>query len=142
MFKNILLPVDLNHESSWRKALPLTVDLCAKYGANLHVMTVLPNFRLPLVAGYFPQDFEAKAKQSANKHLHEFVAQHVPKSVPVQHIVVEGTVYEEILRMIKQLDIDLIVMASHRPELQDYLIGPNSSRVVRHSPVSVMVVRG
>ena len=37
---------------------------------------------------------------------------------------------------------DLIVMASHRPELKDYLIGPNAARVVRHADCSVQVVRG
>ena len=36
---------------------------------------------------------------------------------------------------------DLIVMGSHRPELRDYLLGPNAARVVRHAPCSVVVVR-
>ena len=38
-------------------------------------------------------------------------------------------------------NIDLIIMASHRPELQDYLLGPNAARVVRHANCSVLVVR-
>jgi len=32
-------------------------------------------------------------------------------------------------------------MASHRPQLADYLLGPNAARVLRHSKVTVMVVR-
>ena len=36
---------------------------------------------------------------------------------------------------------ELIVMASHRPELRDYLIGPNAARVMRHADASVLVVR-
>lgn len=32
-------------------------------------------------------------------------------------------------------------MAAHRPELQDYLLGLNATRVVRHAKVSVLVVR-
>ena len=32
-------------------------------------------------------------------------------------------------------------MASHRPELRDYLIGPNAARVMRHADASVLVVR-
>jgi nucleotide-binding universal stress UspA family protein len=35
----------------------------------------------------------------------------------------------------------MIVMASHRPELKDYLLGPNAARVVRHAECSVLVVR-
>jgi nucleotide-binding universal stress UspA family protein len=50
-------------------------------------------------------------------------------------------VYEEILATARDLKADLIVMASHRPELKDYLLGPNAARVVRHSDVSVLVVR-
>jgi len=39
--------------------------------------------------------------------------------------------------------VDLIVMASHPPEeVQDFLIGSNADRVVRHSPIPVLVVRG
>jgi nucleotide-binding universal stress UspA family protein len=36
---------------------------------------------------------------------------------------------------------DLIVMASHRPELKDDLLGANAARVVRPSKRSVLVVR-
>jgi nucleotide-binding universal stress UspA family protein len=32
-------------------------------------------------------------------------------------------------------------MGSHRPELSDYLLGPNAGKVVRHAKCSVMVVR-
>ena len=53
-----------------------------------------------------------------------------------------GTAYEEILTTARSFGADLIVMASHRPELKDYLLGPNAARVVRHSDVSVLVVRG
>jgi nucleotide-binding universal stress UspA family protein len=35
----------------------------------------------------------------------------------------------------------VIVLASHRPELKDYLLGPNAARVVRHAKCSVLVVR-
>ena len=62
----------------------------------------------------------------------------IPKS---QAIVASGTVYEEILRVAAETKCDVIVMASHRPGLQDYLIGPNASRVVRHAHCSVLVVR-
>jgi nucleotide-binding universal stress UspA family protein len=35
----------------------------------------------------------------------------------------------------------MIVMASHRPEMSDYLLGANAARVVRHAKISVLVVR-
>ena len=36
---------------------------------------------------------------------------------------------------------DLIIVASARPSLKDYLLGPNAARVVRHFNNSVLVVR-
>ena len=141
MYKNILIPIDLNQKSSWEKALPTAIEYCRAFGAKLHIMTVIPDFGMAMVGSYFPEGFEAKQRQEADKRLHEFVAQQVPKDMVVQHIVAEGTPYQEILRMAERIDADLILMASHRPELKDYLVGPNSERVVRHFNRSVLVVR-
>ena len=55
--------------------------------------------------------------------------------------VSEGTVYDQIIRVSHALNIDAIIVGAHRPELKDYLIGPNAARVARHAPQSVFVVR-
>lgn len=141
MYKNILLSVDLNDESSWKSALPTAVEMCKSSRGKLHIVTVLPSFGMPMVAGYFPADFETKARADLEKALTEFVAKHVPMDVPAEHTVAFGTVYEQILRLSKELDVDLIMLASHRPELKDYLLGPNAAKVVRHANRSVLVVR-
>ena len=46
-----------------------------------------------------------------------------------------------ILDTAKRIGANLIVVQSHRPELTDYLLGPNAAHVVRHADCSVMVVR-
>ncbi len=74
--------------------------------------------------------------------LREFVEDHVPDDVAVSYRVAQGAVYKEILSCVKDIGADLVVMSSHRPEAADFLLGPNSARVVRHSPCSVWVVRG
>ncbi|MDP1974723.1 MAG: universal stress protein, partial [Alphaproteobacteria bacterium] len=66
---------------------------------------------------------------------------HVPENVTVQNIVATGSVYETIVNMAEEIKADLIVLGAHRPELKDYLIGPNASRVVRHGHCSVLVIR-
>jgi nucleotide-binding universal stress UspA family protein len=141
MYKDILIPVDLGAEASWSEALPAAVELCKAFGSRLHVMTVVPDFGMTMVAQYFPKDYEHKALDEANEKLHAFVKEHVPKEVEVQHIVGHGVIYEEILRVAEEIDAGLILMGSHRPELKDYLLGPNAARVVRHSGRSVLVVR-
>lgn len=141
MYDHILLPVDLGNESSWNKALPTAVEYCSAFGATLHVMTVVPEFGSPMVAQFFPVDHEKKIVEAANELLHKFVADRVPDTVEVHHVVAEGTIYKSIIDTAEKIDADLIVMGSHRPELEDYLLGPNAARVVRHSRKSVLVVR-
>ncbi|MFY2822514.1 universal stress protein, partial [Ruegeria sp. MALMAid1280] len=46
-----------------------------------------------------------------------------------------------ILHTAAEAGSDLIVIGAHKPDLKDYLLGPNAARVVRHSTVSVYVVR-
>jgi len=141
MYKDILFPVDLNQESSWEKALPTAVEYCKTFGATLHVLNVVPDFGMSVVGTYFPEDFEQKALETTREELHNFVRQHVPEGVKVQHIVGHGTVYDEILRVAREIKADLILLAAHRPELKDFLLGPNAARVVRHFDGSVLVVR-
>lgn len=141
MFKCILLAVDLNQESSWRKALPAAVAQSESAGAALHVMSVVPDFGMSIVAQHFPKDFEAKTLDEARKALHALLASELPAGISAQRIVAHGTIYREILRTAKDIGADLIVMSSYRPELKDYLLGPNAARVVRHFNGSVLIVR-
>ena len=141
MYRNILLPVDLSDTHSWRKALPTAIALRATFQAELHVMTVLPDFGLPMVGQFFPEGYEAKAHAHVAAQLEDFVAGQVPEDVTVKRIVATGKIYQQILRVAEEIGADLIVMGSHHPELADYLLGPNAARVVRHADCSVMVVR-
>ncbi len=141
MVKNILLTVDLNDESSWKTALPVAVEYCQAFGSTLHVATVIPDFGLGAVGAHFPRDFAEKAIAQAGEDLQAFVGERIPSDVETRRSVGYGTVYEEILKIAKETGCDMVVIASHRPELKDYLLGPNAARVVRHAGCSVLVVR-
>lgn len=142
MYRDILLPVDLAQPETQQKALETGIEYARVFGSLLHVVTVVPDFGLSIVGSFFPKDQEKQALEHARQALHAYTAERVPEGLPVQHIVGHGRVYEEILRYARELDVDLIVMASHHPALQDYLLGPNAARVVRHADCSVLVVRG
>jgi nucleotide-binding universal stress UspA family protein len=43
--------------------------------------------------------------------------------------------------MAEKISADLIIMPAHRLKLQDYLLGTNTAKVVRHAQCSVLVVR-
>ena len=141
MYKNILLTVDLTEESSWKKALPTAVETCQCAGATLHVLSVVPDFGMTVVAQFFPEDYENKTVEEARKELEKLCAGGVPDGVTVKPIVAYGTIYEQIISVAERIEADLIVMAAHRPALEDYLLGPNAARVVRPSNCSVLVVR-
>lgn len=142
MFHNVLLTIDLGQESSWKKALPTALELagCSPKG-TLHVLTVVPDVGMSIVGQFFPKNFEDDIAAKVMEALHAWVKTHVPDGVRVRHIVGEGTVYEVILDVATKVAADVIVLAAHRPELKDYLLGPNAARVVRHAACSVMVVR-
>ena len=141
MYKDILVPIDLTEESSWKSVLPIVLDMAKAFDATLHVMTVVSSYGMSIIQQYFPAGNIEEVVTKANAHLHEFVKQHIPANISVQHIIAKGAVYECIIDTAEKVNADLIVMSAHRPELKDYLLGPNAAKVVRHSNRSVLVVR-
>lgn len=141
MFKTILLPLDLPNLGTQAKAVQAAVAQAQSSGATLVVMSVVPDFGSSLVGSYFPADYEEQAIKEANERLHAFTKAEIPEGISLRHVIGHGSIYREILRTAEELQCDLIVMGSHRPDLQDYLLGPNAARVVRHADCSVLVVR-
>jgi nucleotide-binding universal stress UspA family protein len=142
MYKDILLAVDLAHPDTQMRAVSTAAEYAKAFGSRLHVVTVVPDFGMSIVGSFFPEGYERQALERAREDLHAFTRDRLPEDLTVQHIVGHGTIYQEILRLAEEVKADLIVMASHRPGLEDYLLGPNAARVVRHAATSVLVVRG
>lgn len=141
MYNTILVPVDLDDKHSWRKAVPTAVTLCESFDAALVVMTVVPDVDMPVIGQFFPQGFEAKVQHHVASQLKAFVSAQIPPGIEVQQVISAGKIYQEIIHIAAKIDADLIIMGSHHPDLKEYLLGPNASRVVRHARGSVMVVR-
>lgn len=138
MYKTVLLPIDINQEASWTKALPAAQGLLDSGGA-LHILCVVPDFGAAIVAGHFPDGFEEKMLQGANAALSDFAAKHAPDAaVHVGH----GHVPEAILAAADAAGAEAIVMASHPPDdLRTLFVGSNAEKVVRHAKLPVLVVR-
>lgn len=147
--KRILVPIDLAHASSWQRALPEAFAQAQAFGAEVTVMTVVPDILAGLDWRYAirgemggSEKFELRELVAdANTRLQQIVAEHAPKGLKVQTIARHGTIYEQILNVAEELGVDQIIMAAHRPTLADYLLGPNTARVVRHARCSVQVLR-
>lgn len=141
MYRDILVSVDLDAAEVERRAIETAVDYARVFGATLHVMTVVPEYGLSMVGSYFPEGHERESLARADAALHDFARRFVPEAIRHRHIVAHGSIYREILRMAETVGADLIVLSAARPGPEDYFIGPNAARVVRHAKVSVLVVR-
>lgn len=141
MHDNVLLPVDLQHPESWEKALPVARRLAGETGI-IHLLGIVHDFGSSMVATFLPKGYEQKALQAMKEALDEFAARHFPDESRVRIHVGHGHIAETILKAAARHGADLIVMASDKPdELRSILVSRDANAVVRHSPVSVMVVR-
>ena len=140
MFNKILASVDLADAASARNCVEIAASLAQSHGGDLHVLTVVPTYSMSIVGSYFADGQEKQALELARKALSQWL-EAGEFDCPVKGHVATGTIYDEIVKTADKLDCDLIVLASHRPELSDYLLGPNAARVVRHARQSVFVVR-
>ena len=143
MSKSILCAVDLGNAEVADKVLAQAAKLAELDDAQLDVVTVLPDFGESWVSGFFEEHHHEKAVKETSARLHDVCERLLGSecNVKVRHLVATGTAYQEILKTAKTAGSDLIVIGAHKPELQDYLLGPNAARVVRHSSCSVFVVR-
>ena len=143
MSRPVLCAVDISNTGKDDAVLKEAKRLADLDGAQLDVVTVIPDFGKSLVAGFFDQSHHDDAVASAKVALKEQItASHgADADAAVRHVVATGTAYEEILRVAKETGCGLIVIGAHKPDFADYLLGPNAARVVRHSSCSVHVVR-
>lgn len=139
----VLCAVDISNEGRDAKVLERAAQLAALDGAQLDVITVVPDFGMSVVGSFFEKSHHDKAVEEARKRLHELVASVLGAGADemVRHIVATGNAYEEILHVARSDGAGLIVIGAHKPDFKDYLLGPNAARVVRHSACSVYVVR-
>jgi len=139
MFRTILVPIDLDEPTSWTKPIPTAVALCKSFNASLTLGTVIPDTRFMLEAQWSPIAFD-ELLDVARVRLNT-LADTVEGVGEVRRMVETGGIYTGILNIAQAVDADLILLASHRPAMKDYLLGTNAARVVRHARCSVLVVR-
>lgn len=142
MFSTILVAIDLNDPMSREKALPQAVELAKASGGILHLLTIVPDMGMPLVETFFPRNYEEHALAAAKEKLDAIARDQLPEGLPHEQHVMLGQITSHIVEAAEKTGADLIVMASHDPDLaQNFLIGGHAGKVVRRSPVSVLVVR-
>ena len=141
MYGKILLSLDLHDEPTWRTALPTAIEQAQAFGDELHLVYVVPDLPAGYVSLYVKEFSEEKLVDEAARQFEAFAAENLPAGLTIYRHLEEGSVYKSILSVAKKIEAGLIMMASHRPQMSDYLLGPNAAKVVRHANCSVLVVR-
>jgi len=141
-YETILLPTD-GSEASLAAATHAGA-LAATGGATVHVASIADSrnrFESPS-SGLAPEAWEEAEHDRAEAAIEETTAR-LPESVAVERTVATGVPQDAILDLIDDLAADVVVMGTHgRSGLDRYLVGSVTERIVRHSPVPVLTVRG
>lgn len=135
MYKNILVPVALDHGHSVAEALQVARSLRADGGKIilLSVVEPIPGY----VASYLPEGQLEKNRHEVEAGLKADAG----GDGDVQTMVIIGHPGSAIVDHAKDQGNDLIVIASHKPGLQDFFLGSTAARVVRYSQCAVHVLR-
>ncbi|ALG90455.1 MULTISPECIES: universal stress protein [Actibacterium] len=135
MYHHIIVPIALDHGPNTATALQIARALLADDGkiTALHVIEAVPSY----VAQYLPEGQEEKTRDAVQTAL---VAE-LGGVIDVKPAVVTGHAGRTIVEYAQEHGVDCIVIASHRPGLQDYFLGSTAARVVRHATCAVHVVR-
>ena len=136
MFNKILVPIDMAHVAEGKS----NIDIAAQHAAAgakiilLNVVEEIPTW----AAAELPANLVPDSLSRAKKELRA-IANATGQELEVD--VRDGRSYKTILDVAKEKQVDLIIIASHRPGLQDYFLGSTAAKVVRHATCSVLVIR-
>ena len=135
MYNNILIPVVFD-EGQDTQASYLAAKKLANDNANftvIHVRDNIPSF----VAAEIPNEVLEASRREIEKLLADSA-----KALPgATAKLIYGHAGRTILDFADAANIDCIVIASHRPGIENYFLGSTASRVVRHANCAVPVIR-
>jgi len=142
VFRKILCPVDFSESSD--RALDYSLALGKRHGSRVSVMHVLPTVLAdPDLYPYLTEPVLAsgEARDRAYRRLGDFVHRALADGIGSEVILEDGDVVEEVLKKVKRLEADLVVMGTHgRRGFRRLLLGSVTERVLRQSEAPVLSI--
>lgn len=135
MYSHVLVPVSFDSERDGAGALKIARLLAGEKGriSLLHVIEQIPQY----AASYLPAGYENETRKNIESQLDDLT-----RDLPdAEAHIVHGHSARTILDWAEKHGPDCIVIASHRPGMQDLLLGSTAAKVVRHAPCAVHVIR-
>ena len=136
MYKKIVVPVDMGQMEKGEKILAKAQALLDR-GGSIVLVNVVESAPSYLTID-LPVDFIDVSVKDAEQKL---AALSTKFSANASQFVRVGSPAREIIDVAEEEGADLIIIASHRPDFSNYLIGATADRVVRHAKCSVLVDR-
>jgi nucleotide-binding universal stress UspA family protein len=142
MYQRVLVAIDLDEESGWRRPLVAAAAQVRQFRSErLIVLTVIREIEALVFARIGAIGYEMMAhdlEQRLAARVRQADAYDLKPKLVVRH---GKSIYDVILGTAQEEGVDLIVVGSHRAAMKDYLLGTNAGRVVRHASCSVLVAR-
>jgi nucleotide-binding universal stress UspA family protein len=145
--KRILVVSRLTQYS--RDALHSGLALAKKYGAELcvlHTVSNPVNVQAVNAPGLFLKGEEYKnyldIRDAEREELDKAIQREVRGGFPVKELVTDGDPVKDIIRTVKEENIDLIViLAQEEGRLEHLLFGSENDELIRQLPCSILLVK-
>lgn len=142
MYKKILVPIDVLEDQLTKKVIPHVECLAKLSNAQVIFFHTLPvASAIVNVYSFGFDEFKDKATIQTEKDLHKLIDSIDLPRENVSFSIAFGNPRDEILRLAEEIQPDLIILGSRRPNISTHLLGSNASGVVRGAKTSVLVVR-
>ncbi len=137
MFTKIMVPVDLAHAATMEKAIQNAADLAKLHDAKVFLVGVTDT--APGSVAHDPDEYQQKLEQFAadqsSRHGCAMTAKVVICNDPAAELDEALEAYG------KEINVDLVVMASHLPGFMDHLFHSRAGHLATHTDISVFIVR-
>ncbi len=141
MYRKILLPIDITEAAMTDRAIAVAQGLAKPFDSEMRLVNV--QSLLPIAfLDYAPENFDLQVRRGLEKEMATVAAKIDCPPARLSTVVLFGPVYQRVLAEAEDWRADLIVLCSHRPGMDRFLIGSNATTIVNHAQCSVLVVRG
>ena len=137
MFTKIMVPVDLAHAATVEKAIQIAADLARLHSAEIFLVGVTDT--APGSVAHDPNEYQQNLEQFAADHSSRHGCSMTAKVVICNDPAAE--LDEALEDYGKEINVDLVVMASHLPGFMDHLFHSRAGHLATHTDISVFIVR-
>ena len=126
------------------KAIRYGISLSKKYGAELTVLHTIDTFWLrgwnvPMIS--FEEEYKKELKKT-KEELDNIINMENKDGMAIKKLLKEGDPTEEILKFIKEANIDLVLLVAHEESrFEHFLFGRSNEEITRKIPCSILLIK-